>query len=189
MRLLILFFLLILAGCNTTRKAQKSAQAQRRQQSASQTQATKAEALKQNDQVTNWETTTVKIEYAEPVQSEPKPAGEPAQEKQKAKESPGPTTQKRGAIKSITTTTTRATVQDKGSLKTSEQTDTKSQSQATQTSQSSTETEEKPAPDPKRWRYIFGILVIVSLLGLWLYRQWESIKAFARPFFKRTTIN
>lgn len=74
------------------------------------------------------------------------------------------------AIKSIKQTTIESNLEQKGESKETNENDTsKSEAVVSKTSQSSVE-ETMPAPDPYRWRYIFYILLVVSIWLLYLKR-------------------
>lgn len=74
------------------------------------------------------------------------------------------------AIKSIKQTTIESNLEQKGESKETNENDTsKSEAVISKTSQSSVE-ETTPAPDPYRWRYIFYILLVVSIWLLYLKR-------------------
>lgn len=74
------------------------------------------------------------------------------------------------AIKSIKQTTIESNLEQKGESKETNENDTsKSEAVISKTSQSGVE-ETTPAPDPYRWRYIFYILLVVSIWLLYLKR-------------------
>lgn len=77
---------------------------------------------------------------------------------------------KNAAIKSIKQTTIESELEQKGESKETNESDkSKSESIISKTSQFGVE-EITPAPDPYRWRYIFYILLVVSIWLLYLKR-------------------
>ncbi len=105
----------------------------------------------------------------------------PTNRPKEPKEKQPPDTGRQGAIKSIETFTVKQKAEATGVTQEEQKTET------TKTEEVNTDTDitEKPAADPYRWRYIFGILVLLAVVFFFLRKTkvFTAVAAFFRKLF------
>ena len=110
------------------------------------------------------------------INSEPKPANKKPPDN-------------KGAIKSIEQLTLKATEEQTGISENRNSNTSDLEEEINTNTDIKTDTTEKPAADPYKWRYIFGILiliVVIGIIGYFLLRKnkvFVSIISFLKRFF------
>lgn len=180
--LLPLIFCFIMISCASTRKSvQMSCTSQTNTESAEK-QTSKAEKVVDTTKTESGKVTITEIEFYPPSDCKhgKDTTSEPSSNKPKANKPKGSNVGeinlsnvgniKDAAIKSIKQTTIESEKEQKGKSNESNESDnSKSEATLSNTNQSITE-ESMPTPDPYRWRYIFYIVLLVSIGLLYLKR-------------------
>ncbi len=190
----------ILIGCSTPRKlagsTKETAKIEERRDEMTTAEfrrtidSTKTEGL---------EVTYTKIEYYPPESEvqQPKPdttatADTLAAEKKapklrpkEPKEKQPPHNGRQGAIKSIETFTVKQKTEAAGVTQEEQETETTKAEEVNTDTDKETDITEKPAADPYRWRYIFGILVLLAVAFFLLRKAkvFTTVAAFFRKLF------
>lgn len=145
------------------------------------------------------EITYTKIEFfpPEPDKQETKPdttatdgpsnpvADTPKNRAKEPKEKRPADTGKRGAIKSIESYTMKQKSEAAGVTQEEQKTETTKTEEVNTNTDKETDITEKPAADPYRWRYIFGILVLLAVAFFFLRKTkvFTTVAAFFRKLF------
>ena len=177
---LILLVIFLASGCRSTKTVSESFV------SSEKTTETKksviAEALISIDttKVSVYELKYTKTEYYKPTSTASLSGGTPVPELVEGK---------LPAIKSVETITVRKKTEAKGKTETFASEKTDSNSLTSESTDTKTETEEKPTPDPRRWMWIFGILVLLTGMVVYLRNSpvviWlKSVLSKAGKFLK-----
>lgn len=98
---------------------------------------------------------------------------------------PEPDTGRQGAIKSIETFTVKQKAEATGVTQEEQKTETTKTEEVNTDTDKETDITEKPAADPYRWRYIFGILVLLAVAFFFLRKTkvFTAVAAFFRKLF------
>lgn len=145
------------------------------------------------------EITYTKIEYypPEPDKQETKPdvtkVGGPSKpitdtlrnRPKEPKEKRPPDTGKQGAVKSIERYTMKQKSEAAGVTQTEQKEEATKTEEVNTDSDTETDVTEKPAADPYRWRYIFGILLLLAVAFFFLRKTkvFTAVAAFFRKLF------
>ncbi|WP_278726203.1 hypothetical protein [Alistipes putredinis] len=112
-------------------------------------------------------------------------ADTPKNRPKEPKEKQPPDTRKQGAIKSIETFTVKQNTEATGVTQEEQKTETTKTEEVNTDTDKETDVTEQPAADPYRWRYIFGILVLL-VVGIILLRKtkvFTAVVGFFRKLF------
>lgn len=111
--------------------------------------------------------------------------GESVQLPKEPKEKQPPDTGRQGAIKSIETFTVKQKAEATGVTQEEQKTETTKTEEVNTDTDKETDITEKPAADPYRWRYIFGILVLLAVAFFFLRKTkvFTAVAAFFRKLF------
>lgn len=112
-------------------------------------------------------------------------ADTPKNRPKEPKEKQPPDTGKQGAIKSIETFTVKQNTEATGVTQEEQKTETTKTEEVNTDTDKETDVTEQPAADPYRWRYIFGILVLL-VVGIILLRKtkvFTAVVGFFRKLF------
>lgn len=90
---------------------------------------------------------------------------------------------KQGAIKSIETFTITQKTEAAGTTKEEQKTETTKKEEVDTDTDTTTDVTDKPAADPYRWRYIFGILVILAVAFFFLRKT--KVFTTVATFFRK----
>lgn len=145
------------------------------------------------------EITYTKIEYypPEPDKQETKPdvtkVGGPSKpitdtlrnRPKEPKEKRPPDTRKQGAVKSIERYTMKQKSEAAGVTQTEQKEEATKTEEVNTDSDTETDVTEKPVADPYRWRYIFGILLLLAVAFFFLRKTkvFTAVAAFFRKLF------
>lgn len=112
-------------------------------------------------------------------------ADTPKNRPKEPKEKQPPDTGKQGAIKSIETFTVKQNTEATGVTQEEQKTETTKTEEVNTDTDKETDITEKPAADPYRWRYIFGILVLLAVAFFFLRKTkvFTAVAAFFRKLF------
>ena len=106
-------------------------------------------------------------------------ADTPKNRPKEPKEKQPPDTGRQGAIKSIETFTVKQKAEATGVTQEEQKTETTKTEEVNTDTDKETDITEKPAADPYRWRYIFGILVLLAV-AFFLSSEDEGIYGCSR---------
>lgn len=170
-KIILIAFLFV--SCHSTKKLTETKQSNDQTFKSSQVEDKKTEIQKNNDLKVDQEIVIETEEYYPPdiTTGEITPGTNNPEPKQ-------------GAIKSRTRKTIKAKTEDKGKTITNEESSKKGDVESNNKSTTETKATESPAPDPKRFRYIFGILLILLIGGFIIYKKWQSIKPKIKLIFR-----
>jgi len=112
-------------------------------------------------------------------------ADTPKNRPKEPKEKQPPDTGRQGAIKSIETFTVKQKAEATGVTQEEQKTETTKTEEVNTDTDKETDITEKPAADPYRWRYIFGILVLLAVAFCFLRKTkvFTAVAAFFRKLF------
>ena len=112
-------------------------------------------------------------------------ADTPKNRPKEPKEKQPPDTGKQGAIKSIETFTVKQNTEATGVTQEEQKTETTKTEEVNTDTDKETDVTEQPAADPYRWRYIFGILVLLAVAFFFLRKTkvFTAVAAFFRKLF------
>lgn len=112
-------------------------------------------------------------------------ADTPKNRPKEPKEKQPPDTGKQGAIKSIETFTVKQNTEATGVTQEEQKTETTKTEEVNTDTDKETDVTEQPAADPYRWRYIFGILVLLVVAFFFLRKTkvFTAVAAFFRKLF------
>lgn len=110
-------------------------------------------------------------------------ADTPKNRPKEPKEKQPPDTGKQGAIKSIETFTVKQNTEATGVTQEEQKTETTKTEEVNTDTDKETDVTEQPAADPYRWRYIFGILILLAV-GIILLRKTKAFTAVV-GFFRK----
>lgn len=112
-------------------------------------------------------------------------ADTPKNRPKEQKEKQPPDNGRQGAIKSIETFTVRQKTEAAGVTQEEQKTETTKTEEVNTDTDRDTDITEKPAADPYRWRYIFGILVLLAVAFFFLRKTkvFTAVAAFFRKLF------
>ncbi len=112
-------------------------------------------------------------------------ADTPKNRPKEPKEKQPPDTGRQGAIKSIETFTVKQKAEATGVTQEEQKTETTKTEEVNTDTDKETDITEKPAADPYRWRYIFGILVLLAVAFFFLRKTkvFTAVAAFFRKLF------
>jgi len=160
---ILLILLILLTGCRTKKSTVESSITSSKKVDTSQSVNTQDQTKVSNDKTSDLETTTVKTTYYPPAQD-------------KASEIKKTDTEKdvKGPIQSIEVTTTKKADVDKSKTETSQAKQEVNQTGSKENSSVKT-TESKEAKVPIQWGWIFGVLVIVIVIGFYLNRKFGIV--------------
>lgn len=101
------------------------------------------------------------------------------------KEKQPPDTGKQGAIKSYETFTVKQNTEATGVTQEEQKTEATKAEEVNTDTDKGTDITEKPAADPYRWRYIFGILVLLAVVFFFLRKTkvFTAVVGFFRKLF------
>ena len=191
--LLSVLFVFLGVGCSTPKKLTSSTtEISSSEEKRKETTTGDIYTLIDTTRKSGLEVTYTKIEFYKP---EEKPAG-PEPEKEPTgnmSSEPRPENKKppnnKGAIKSIEQLTLKATEEATGVSESRESNTSDLEEEIKKDTDVKIDTTEQPAADPYRWRYIFGILiliVVIGVVGYFLLRKnkiFISIISFFKGFF------
>lgn len=195
---LFCFLACFLVGCSTPRKLVSSTkEAARVEEKETETTAAEIRRTVDTTKTEGVEVTYTKIEFFPPEpnaqQTKPgdtlpaNPSGQvvdtPKNRPKEPKEKQPPDNGRQGAIKSIETFTVKQTAEATGVTQEEQKTETTKAEEITTDSNKEATVTEKPAPDPYRWRYIFGILVLLAVAFFFL-RKTKVVTAVV-GFFRK----
>lgn len=145
------------------------------------------------------EVTYTKVEFfpPEPDKQDAKPdttqtggpskpvADTPKNRPKEPKEKQPPDTGRQGAIKSIETFTVKQKTETTGVTQEEQKTETAKTEEVNTDTDKESDITEKPAADPYRWRYIFGILVLLGVAFFFFRKSkvFTTVAAFFRKLF------
>lgn len=189
---------IILTGCSTPRKlAGSTKETAKTEEKRDETTAAEFRRTVDSTKTEGVEVTYTKIEFfpPEPTDRKEKPdttqtggqskpvADTPKNRPKEPKEKRPPDTGRYGAIKSIETFTVKQKTEAAGVTQEEQKTKTAKTEEVNTDTDKETDITEKPAADPYRWRYIFGILVLLAV-AFFLLRKTKVFTAVA-VFFRR----
>jgi hypothetical protein len=197
-RMFILFFsvlfVLLGVGCSTPKKltsstTEKSSSDEKRKETTTGDIYTLIDTTRKS----GLEVTYTKIEFYPPEKIPAGPGPEPEKEpiKGSTNSEPKPANEKppnnRGAIKSIGQFTLKATEEATGRSESRESNTSDLEEEINNDTDIKVDITEQPAADPYKWRYIFGICIVVILAGVGLYFGFRKSKIVVSiiSFFKR----
>lgn len=173
-----LLLAVLLFGCSTPRKlAGSTKETAKTEEKRDETTAAEFRRTVDSTKTEGVEVTYTKIEFfpPEPDTRQTKPdamqaggpsnpaADTPKNRPKEPKEKQPPDTGRQGAIKSIETFTVKQKAEATGVTQEEQKTETTKTEEVNTDTDKETDITEKPAADPYRWRYIFGILVLLRL--------------------------
>lgn len=188
----------LLAGCSTPRKlAGSTKETAKTEEKRDETTAAEFRRTVDSTKTEGVEVTYTKIEFfpPEPDTRQTKPdtmqaggpsnpvADTPKNRPKEPKEKQPPDTGRQGAIKSIETFTVKQKAEATGVTQEEQKTETTKTEEVNTDTDKETDITEKPAADPYRWRYIFGILVLLAVAFCFL-RKTKVFTAVAAFFGK-----
>lgn len=182
----IICLCLLLTGCGAAKKLSSS-----KQETGAYTETTN-ETGKSNStlfvdttKVSGTEITYIKIEFYPPEPVKEPEATQPATEP--TEDGPPKHPPNTGAVKSIETLTVKNDTEERGITEAESSTEVNRTSEITGEATLDEATSEEPTADPYRWRYIFGILVLVIIIGTVGYFWLRKAGVFTKvaSFFKK----
>lgn len=190
----------LLAGCSTPRKlAGSTKETAKTEEKRDETTAAEIRRTVDSTKTEGVEVTYTKIEFfpPEPDTRQAKPdtmqAGGPSNpvtdtpknRPKEPKEKQPPDTGRQGAIKSIETFTVKQKAEATGVTQEEQKTETTKTEEVNTDTDKEADITEKPAADPYRWRYIFGILVLLAVAFFFLRKTkvFTAVTAFFRKLF------
>lgn len=190
----------IFTGCSTPRKlAGSMKETARTEEKRDETTAAEFRRTIDSTKTEGVEVIYTKIEFfpPEPTDRKEKPdttqtggpskpvADTPKNRPKEPKEKQPPDTGRQGAIKSIETFTVKQKTEAAGVTREEQKTKTAKTEEVNTDTDKETDITEKPAADPYRWRYIFGILVLLAVAFFFLRKTkvFTAVAAFFRKLF------
>lgn len=190
----------LLAGCSTPRKlAGSTKETAKTEEKRDETTVAEFRRTVDSTKTEGVEVTYTKIEFfpPEPDTRQTKPdtmqaggpsnpvADTPKNRPKEPKEKQPPDTGRQGAIKSIETFTVKQKAEATGVTQEEQKTETTKTEEVNTDTDKETDITEKPAADPYRWRYIFGILVLLAVTFFFLRKTkvFTAVAAFFRKLF------
>ena len=187
-------------GCSTPRKlAGSTKETAKTEEKRNETTAAEFRRTVDNTKTEGVEVTYTKIEFfpPKPDTRQAKPAtmqaggpsnpvaDTPKNRPKEPKEKQPPDTGRQGAIKSIETFTVKQKAEATGVTQEEQKTETTKTEEVNTDTDKETDITEKPAADPYRWRYIFGILVLLAVAFFFLRKTkvFTAVAAFFRKLF------
>lgn len=198
--LIVLVFAVLLTGCSMPRKlAGSTKETAKTEEKRDETTAVEIRRTVDSTKTEGVEVTYTKIEFFPPEpdtlpakQGTTKTGGPsktvadtPKNRPKEPKEKQPPDTGRQGAIKSIETFTVKQNTEATGVTQEEQKTETTKTEEVNTDTDKETDITEKPAADPYRWRYIFGILVLLAV-GIILLRKtkvFTAVVGFFRKLF------
>lgn len=195
-----LLLAVLLSGCSTPRKlAGSTKETAKTEEKRDETTAAEIRRTVDSTKTEGVEVTYTKIEFFPPEpdtlptkQGTTKTGGPsktvadtPKNRPKEPKEKQPPDTGKQGAIKSIETFTVKQNTEATGVTQEEQKTETTKTEEVNTDTDKETDVTEQPAADPYRWRYIFGILVLL-VVGIILLRKtkvFTAVVGFFRKLF------
>lgn len=193
-----LLLAVLLSGCSTPRKlAGSTKETIKTEEKRNETTAAEFRRTIDSTKTEGVEVTYTKIEFfpPEPTDRKEKPdttqtggpskpvADTPKNRPKEPKEKQPPDTGRQGAIKSIETFTVKQKTEAAGVAQEEQKTETTKAEEVNTDANTETDITEKPAADPYRWRYIFGILLLLAVAFFFL-RKTKVFRAAAALFRK-----
>ncbi|MBS5524715.1 MAG: hypothetical protein KHX48_03870 [Alistipes sp.] len=195
-----LLLAVLLFGCSTPRKlAGSTKETAKTEEKRDETTAAEFRRTIDSTKTEGVEVTYTKIEFfpPEPTDRKEKPdttqtggpskpvADTPKNRPKEPKEKQPPDTGRQGAIKSIETFTVKQKTEAAGVTREEQKTKTAKTEEVNTDTDKETDITEKPAADPYRWRYIFGILVLLAVAFFLLRKTkvFTAVAAFFRKLF------
>lgn len=196
-----LLWAVLLAGCSTPRKlAGSMKETAKTEEKRDETAAAEFRRTVDSTKTEGVEVTYTKIEFypPEPDTRQTKPdttqTGGPSnpvtdtpknRPKEPKEKQPPDAGSKQGAIKSIETYTVKQKTETTGVTQEEQKTETTKTEEVNTDTNKETDITEKPAADPYRWRYIFGILVLLAVAFFFLRKTkvFTAVAAFFRKLF------
>ena len=190
----------LIAGCASPRKlASKTKEKTNVEEKRTETTAGEIFHRVDTTKTEDVENTYTKIEFfpPEPDKQETKPdttatggpsnpvADTPKNTTKEPKEKRPPDTGKRGAIKSIESYTMKQKSEAAGVTQTEQKEEATKTEEVNTDSDTEIDVTEEPAADPYRWRYIFGILLLLAVAFFFLRKAkvFRAVAAFFRKLF------
>lgn len=197
---LLFAFAVSLIGCSTPRKlAGSTKETAKTEEKRDETTAAEFRRTVDSTKTEGVEVTYTKVEFfpPEPDSREAKPdttqagdsskpaADTPKNRPKEPKEKQPPNTGRQGAIKSIETFTVKQKAETTGVTQEVQKTETTKTEEVNTDTDKESDITEKPAADPYRWRYIFGILVLLGVAFFLLRKTkvFTAVAAFFRKLF------
>lgn len=195
-----LLLAVLLSGCSTPRKlAGSTKETAKTEEKRDETTAAEFRRTVDSTKTEGVEVTYTKIEFfpPEPDTRQTKPdamqaggpsnpaADTPKNRPKEPKEKQPPDTGRQGAIKSIETFTVKQKAEATGVTQEEQKTETTKTEEVNTDTDKETDITEKPAADPYRWRYIFGILVLLAVAFFFLRKTkvFTAVISFFRKLF------
>lgn len=195
-----LLLAVLLFGCSTTQKlAGSTKETAKTEEKRDETTAAEFRRTVDSTKTEGVEVTYTKIEFfpPEPDTRQTKPdamqaggpsnpaADTPKNRPKEPKEKQPPDTGRQGAIKGIETFTVKQKAEATGVTQEEQKTETTKTEEVNTDTDKETDITEKPAADPYRWRYIFGILVLLAVAFCFLRKTkvFTAVAAFFRKLF------
>lgn len=172
-----LLLAVLLFGCSTPQKlAGSTKETAKTEEKRDETTAAEFRRTVDSTKTEGVEVTYTKIEFFPP---------EPDTRPKEPKEKQPPDTGRQGAIKSIETFTVKQKAEATGVTQEEQKTETTKTEEVNTDTDKETDITEKPAADPYRWRYIFGILVLLAVAFCFLRKTkvFTAVAAFFRKLF------
>jgi len=193
--LLSILFVFLGVGCSTPKKlASSTTETSSSEEKRKETTTGDIYTLIDTTRKSGLEITYTKIEFYKPQEIPAGPGPEPEKEPTgNISSEPRPENKKppnnKGAIKSIEQLTIKAIEEQTGISESQESNTSDLEEEINTDTDIKTDIAEEPAADPYKWRYIFGILiliVIIGVVGYFLLRKnkvFVSIISFFKSFF------
>ena len=195
-----LLLAVLLSGCSTPRKlAGSTKETAKTEEQRDETIAAEFRRTVDSTKTEGVEVTYTKIEFFPPEpdtlpakQGTTKTGGQsktvadtPKNRPKEPKEKQPPDTGKQGAIKSIETFTVKQNTEATGVTQEEQKTEATKAEEVNTDTDKGTDITEKPAADPYRWRYIFGILVLLAVVFFFLRKTkvFTAVVGFFRKLF------
>ena len=195
-----LLLAVLLSGCSTPRKlAGSTKETAKTEEKRDETIAAEFRRTVDSTKTEGVEVTYTKIEFfpPEPDTRQTKPdamqaggpsnpaADTPKNRPKEPKEKQPPDTGRQGAIKSIETFTVKQNTEATRLSQEEQKTETTKTEEVNTDTDKETDITEKPAADPYRWRYIFGILVLLVVAFFFLRKTkvFTAVVGFFRKLF------
>lgn len=193
-----LLLTVLLSGCSTPRKlAGSTKETVKTEEKRNEATAAEFRRTVENTKIEGVEVTYTKIEFFPPepdtlpakqdttkTGSPFKPVADtPKNRPKEPKEKRPPDTGRQGAIKSIETFTVKQNAEAAGVTQEEQKTETTKAEEVNTDANTETDITEEPAADPYRWRYIFGILLLLAVAFFFL-RKTKVFRAVAALFRK-----
>lgn len=195
-----LLLAVLLSGCSTPRKlAGSTKETAKTEEKRDETTAAEIRRTVDSTKTEGVEVTYTKIEFF-PPEPDTLPAkqgttktGDPSKtvadtpknRPKEPKEKQPPNTGRQGAIKSIETFTVKQNTEATGVTQEEQKTETTKTEEVNTDTDKETDVTEQPAADPYRWRYIFGILVLLTVAFFFLRKTkvFTAVVGFFRKLF------